>query len=99
MDPLIPIRRTGRSALLSGVAYARFGSDSDVYIFSTGGELMCQDCSLNPEGTYVFMAKTTADMLVHLDDHREAGHKVSADLVPSLLADQAEHDVAFRHVN
>jgi hypothetical protein len=73
------------------VAYARFGEDSDVYVFSTGRGLLCMRCALGPD----FTAKTTAAMIVHLGDHRTAGHKVPDDAISDLLEGQEENDAEF----
>jgi hypothetical protein len=73
------------------VAYARFGDDCDVYVFSTGGELLCMDCALGTD----FKAKTTADMMSHLRDHLKGGHQVPEDVFTDLLHDQAENDAEF----
>jgi hypothetical protein len=73
------------------VAYARFGDECDVYVFSTGGELLCMDCALGPD----FKAKTTEAMISHLRDHVTHGHQVPEDVFADLLHDQSENDSEF----
>jgi hypothetical protein len=56
------------------VSYARFGKDSDVYVFlSVEGPLECCACALEPESECF---DSTDAMLAHLREHVDAGHKV-----------------------
>jgi hypothetical protein len=48
-------------------------------------------CALGPD----FTAKTTTAMIVHLGDHRTAGHKVPDDAISDLLERQEENDAEF----
>jgi hypothetical protein len=87
-----PIGRDGVPPCFTEVvAYARFGDDSDVYVFSTGRSLLCMRCALGPD----FTAKSTAVMVAHLGDHRGAGHKVPEDAISDLLERQEENDAEF----
>lgn len=62
------------------MAYARF-SDCDVYVFlSVSGHLECCMCSLGPD----LLAPNTAEMLAHLQRHREAGHDVPDEVFEEL---------------
>jgi len=77
------------------VSYARFGWDgSEVYVFKCvgdrehpGGWLECCSCSLAPAYQYF----STVAMVDHLREHTAAGQHVPADVVPALLADDAEN--------
>jgi hypothetical protein len=57
------------------MAYARFGEDSDVYVYHDIDDLLhCLRCPLAPP--FDFTATTGAEMLAHLAGHRAAGHAV-----------------------
>ena len=58
------------------MAYARFGGDSDVYVYQSD-TWECSGCRINHEETQVFT--TLKDLLEHLKDHEKAGHKVPED--------------------
>lgn len=74
------------------MAYARFGRDSDVYVFlSTQGGLECCRCDLLRESES-YIAKSTSEMLTHLEQHRSQGHRVPEDCVTDLKADAVEND-------
>jgi hypothetical protein len=49
------------------MAYARWGHDSDVYVYNTGLGIICQFC----DGF-----DTRNEMIEHLKKHRESGDKV-----------------------
>jgi len=69
------------------VAYARFGEDSDVYVFpNPQGRLECCDCDLG--GVREF--DSTQAMIDHLAEHRAAGHKVPDYIEPELIAENDE---------
>lgn len=75
------------------MSYARFGSDSDVYVYcDIGGYLCCCACRLasEPCGSREFF--TTADMLAHLDEHRAAGHAIPDYTRPALEGEADEND-------
>lgn len=86
------------------MSYARFGwGGSDVYVtLDLHGSLRCHSCALMPEvpsppalvpGFHEsFDAFTTADMLAHLDAHREAGYRVLNETFDELRADADEND-------
>lgn len=81
------------------MSYARFSSESDVYVYlSVGGWLECCACRLNdvtgendpfPDSERVF---STADMPQHLTGHRLASHDVPQRCIDGLVADAAEID-------
>jgi hypothetical protein len=81
------------------MSYARFGADgSDVYVFMAigdddhpGGWLECCWCDLTDRQTFSFRAFTTATMVQHLQEHIDAGGHVPEDVIPSLLADDAQN--------
>ena len=73
------------------MAYARFGDDCDVYVFSTGGELLCMDCALGPD----LKAKTTAGHDFASLRPLEGRHKVRDDVFTGLAQDQEENDTEF----
>jgi hypothetical protein len=52
---------------------------SDVYVFgSISGVLECCACRLRPEGDWFgfFYTKSRSEMVKHLQEHRQIGHKV-----------------------
>jgi hypothetical protein len=79
------------------VSYARFGWDnSDVYVFlSVGGHLECCGCVLAEYRTSPRFT-TTAEMIQHLDKHRETGHTVPDDCYERLLAEAEANDEWIR---
>jgi len=61
------------------VSYVRFGKDSDVYMYNS----LCCSCRLQAKvahGEYIWHPDVELDnaqnMLVHLYEHKKAGHKV-----------------------
>lgn len=69
------------------MAYARFGGDSDVYVFfNNAGYYECCGCRL---GGWP-MLDTPGEMLAHLSEHQRAGHKVPAEAIEALKAEQVE---------
>lgn len=57
------------------MSYARFGADSDVYMYHhVGGFIDCCACSLN-EGKRTLL-NTRSEAISHLIKHKEAGHMV-----------------------
>ena len=76
------------------MAYARFVEGSDVYVYLASGEqtLVCVRCSLRPGEAPVFYARTTAQMIDHLNKHRAAGQLVPDDAYSTLRRDQVEND-------
>jgi hypothetical protein len=76
------------------MSYARFGLDaSDVYVFMAveGWLECCCCCCLAGRAFSCFEARATADMVDHLKAHTAAGQHVPEDVVPALLADDAEN--------
>lgn len=66
------------------MSYARFSRDSDVYVYeSVGGGFVCDDCALHEKRTVL---DTPAAMIVHLLEHRAAGHAVPDAALNGLLA-------------
>lgn len=78
------------------MSYARFGPDSDVYVFPTGdGEgttwITCQHCSLMHAAAELdddYIAPDATLMLIHLKAHQAAGHKV-----PQAALDRLDDEV------
>lgn len=59
------------------MSYARWGEDgSNVYVFGTGDEIVCMQCTLDPDPGGSFSTRQPGEMLAHLKRHREAGHIV-----------------------
>ena len=63
------------------MSYCRWGEDSDVYMYGTRSEggvngICCQGCELLPEGETSTHFDNPGDALIHLYEHRKAGHKV-----------------------
>jgi hypothetical protein len=57
------------------MSYCRFGPDSDVYVYSNlDGKVECCWCALSE--TRETVPLTREEMLAHLWDHEQAGHKV-----------------------
>jgi len=74
------------------MAYARFGPDSDVYVFESAHSIYCQRCRSNNCRDVV--AQTRSEMLAHMQKHRDAGDKVPDYAFDNLRADQvSEGDV------
>lgn len=78
------------------MSYARFGENSDVYVFlSVAGHLECCSCALvlrAKGGGSSFLASTTAGMLEHLEAHRLAGDEVDEGTLDGLKAEAEEND-------
>ncbi len=56
------------------MAFARFGLDSDVYVYEdTRGGFVCERC---PGVGQEYRCQTADEMLTHLLDHRAKGHRV-----------------------
>ena len=72
------------------MSYARFGYDSDVYVFlSVSGHLECCACRL--ASTTQIFASTDA-MLAHLSAHADLGDRVPADTISDLKHDRDSND-------
>lgn len=72
------------------MSYARFRDDSDVYvILNVHGYLDCVACALAP-GSYE--TQRTGEMIVHLGEHRSAGHRVPTYAIEGLNRDWDEND-------
>ncbi len=76
------------------MAYSRFG-ESDMYIImSSKGFLFCVVCRLDDSRDFTsagFSAYSTAEMIAHIDSHRNAGHDVLDGLESKLLEDDLEN--------
>jgi hypothetical protein len=70
------------------MSYARFGEDSNVYVFLSCSALEC--CSCRPDGPHLTFS--TAEMIAHLDEHRAAGDKVPDYCYEGLREDEREND-------
>lgn len=54
------------------MSYARFGEESDVYVYASTSGFSCCGCSLTP--TYDFVSRTA--LLLHLQQHIAHGDRV-----------------------
>jgi hypothetical protein len=79
------------------MSYARF-SNADVYVYlDVGGYFNCCACWLGDllEGDIFhesFHARSTTEILSHLEEHRQAGHDVPDDCIDRLVAKREEND-------
>lgn len=65
------------------MSYARFSKFSDVYVFPhINGYVTCCGCSLGGDAFY-----SAADLVAHLREHVDVGHKV-----PAILLDESTYD-------
>lgn len=72
------------------MSYARF-SNGDVYVYSTGDDWVCCSCKLSPSReTVVFDSRL--DLLKHLVQHVETGHRV-----PSYALDRLQSEIAAEY--
>lgn len=55
------------------MAYARFGADSEVYLFDTAYGYECCYCAFDSDG---YRTSDVEDFLRHVARHRLAGHRV-----------------------
>lgn len=55
------------------MSYARFGDDSDVYVYVSDRGLECCWCTLQPKSETF---RSNAAMIVHLEEHQASGHVV-----------------------
>ena len=71
------------------MAYARYGLDSDVYVYAdTRGGYTCERC---PKVGESFRCSTAAEMVAHLlDEHRAKGHRVPDDAIADLRAEKED---------
>ena len=71
------------------MSYCRFAWDnSDVYVFGNAeGYIECCGCKLSDSRE--FQCKRAADMIVHLQEHRKAGH-----CVPQYALDRSQEEAA-----
>jgi hypothetical protein len=86
----------GREGVEALMSYARFGPDSDVYIyFSVGDYLTCCGCAFTQKGEDGKWRDprcfSTQEMVDHLLDHEAADHVVPPGLVAELWEDDAEN--------
>lgn len=61
------------------MSYARFGYDSDIYVYQSASETddwVCCGCHLSTPTLASQHFSTRQDLLLHLHDHIAAGHKV-----------------------
>jgi len=85
------------------MAYVRWTPESDVYIFDhVNGSVTCHGCFLNGPGARISWHGThgnidcgsnreaTNELLAHLAQHVEAGHKVPAWLFDALAPDKED---------
>lgn len=75
------------------MAYARWGTDSDVYVYlSTGGSLTCCGCSMGHRGHF----GDTASMLMHLAEHVTNGDRVPKHVFEAIAEDCEANDAYIR---
>ena len=78
------------------MSYARFGPDSDVYVYSSECGYVCSWCTLqtepDPEYDDHFVTKSASEMIQHLEQHRAAGHKVPDYTIKELQEEPAEDE-------
>lgn len=73
------------------MSYARFGVDSDVYVFLASDHVLeCGGCALAGKGGRTVF-KSTAEIVVHLQQHREAGGRVPDSCIETLRADEKDN--------
>lgn len=66
------------------MSFARFGPDSDVYVYSdVGGYIACCGCILRDKWDY----HSIAELVAHMQKHVDAGNKV-----PDYLLDPATYE-------
>lgn len=72
------------------MSYARFGADSDVYVYlSVHGDFQCCACQLKGSS----QSFTTTDAIIaHLRDHIDAGYEVPTRTIARLEAEREEND-------
>ena len=70
------------------MAYARFGRESDLYVYEQADGIVCLRCKLNESGTTI--TTTRSEMLRHREEHRRAGDKVPEHAFDELRADMAK---------
>ena len=59
------------------MSHIRWNSESDVYIYSIDdGRMACQECSLYPDAKFDCFTFDAKDYLLHLLEHKRAGHRV-----------------------
>ncbi|MFD4474624.1 hypothetical protein ACFWPU_00705 [Streptomyces sp. NPDC058471] len=77
------------------MSYARFGEGgSDVYVYMhVWRHLECCWCRLvaDERPFASFKARSTQEMVDHLQEHVDAGDDVPSHVIPELLADDAEN--------
>lgn len=66
------------------MSYARWGSDSNVYVYEGDVGIVCCDCSLN-QGSQIYATARLA--LNHLEEHLKAGQ-----LVPDYTIEELKQD-------
>ena len=67
------------------MAFARFGNDSDVYVYEdTRGGYTCEWC---PGIGHTYRCETAGDMVQHLLEHRSRGDRVPDEALQELRAE------------
>ena len=64
------------------MAYARFGRDSDVYVYEDGAGWECCGCSLSTDS--ITRTDSRSGMIEHLQRHITRGDKVPAEAIEEL---------------
>lgn len=70
------------------MSYARFGDDSDVYVYMGRDGLCCCACRRGENRKHL----STDDMINHLREHVAAGDTVPDDVIPDLEADREDNE-------
>jgi len=67
------------------MAFARFGRDSDVYVYEdTDGGFVCERC---PAVGQEYRCQKAAEMVTHLLEHRNRGQRVPEDAMEELRSE------------
>lgn len=74
------------------MSYARFGSDSDVYVYDSGF-LVCCGCVIQDTSHF----KTARLMLEHLNQHTKLGHRVPDYTIEEIKEDYPDLDLDLTH--
>ena len=67
------------------MSFARFGPDSDVYVYQCKEGFECCGCWLSQD----WIHPTASAIIDHLGKHKKAGHRVPQDAINELVKCQA----------
>jgi hypothetical protein len=71
------------------MSYVRMSAESDVYVYNSGVGLICFACTV-VEGAAEFRTQLRSQMLNHLRQHVELGHRVPTKAFARLSAEITE---------